>query len=142
MSVLLAALPAAAGEVMKADEASRFVIGKMFAYTCFEGTRGAGRVFADGSVAGTIQLQGKGPVRYVALPAGTLRVKGDAVCASMRGMFFEPCFNLQKTDNRSFRGAVSGLSFAYCQFTRRGGRVDFASKPAPIHSATVASAGP
>jgi len=31
---LLAALPAAAGE-MNADEARRFVIGKMFSYTCF-----------------------------------------------------------------------------------------------------------
>jgi hypothetical protein len=36
---LLAALPAMAGE-MGADEARRFVIGKMFTYTCFEGTRG------------------------------------------------------------------------------------------------------
>ena len=36
---LLAAVPAVAGE-MSADEARRFVIGKMFTYTCFEGTRG------------------------------------------------------------------------------------------------------
>ena len=46
---LLAALPAVAGE-MSADEARRFVIGKMFSYTCFEGTRGQGRVNSDGSV--------------------------------------------------------------------------------------------
>ena len=39
---LLAALPAMAGE-MSADEARRFVIGNMFSYTCFEGTRGQGR---------------------------------------------------------------------------------------------------
>jgi hypothetical protein len=51
---LLAALPAAAGE-MNADEARRFVIGKMFSYTCFEGTRGQGRVNSDGSVAGSIR---------------------------------------------------------------------------------------
>ena len=38
---LLAAVPAIAGE-MSADEARRFVIGKLFNYTCFEGTRGAG----------------------------------------------------------------------------------------------------
>ena len=60
---LLAALPAMAGE-MSADEARRFVIGKMFSYTCFEGTRGQGRVYADGSVVGSIQFQGAGPVRY------------------------------------------------------------------------------
>ena len=59
---LLAALPAMAGE-MGADEAHRFVIGKMFSYTCFEGTRGQGRVNPDGSVAGTVQFQGSGPVR-------------------------------------------------------------------------------
>ena len=60
---LLAALPALAGE-MSADEARRFVIGKMFNYTCFEGTRGQGRVNADGSITGSIQVQGSGPVRY------------------------------------------------------------------------------
>ncbi|MGC2713574.1 MAG: hypothetical protein WA366_09360, partial [Pseudolabrys sp.] len=72
---LLAALPAAAGE-MSADEARRFVIGKMFNYTCFEGTRGQGRVNADGSIAGSVQVQGAGPVRYAQLPANTLQVKG------------------------------------------------------------------
>ena len=92
---LLAALPAAAGE-MNADEARRFVIGKMFSYTCFEGTRGQGRVNSDGSVAGSIQFQGAGPVRYAHLPANTLQVNGEAVCASLRGLLFQPCFNLER----------------------------------------------
>src|SRR6476659_11120338 len=91
---LLAALPAAAGE-MNADEARRFVIGKMFTYTCFEGSRGQGRVNADGSVAGSIQIQGAGPVRFAHLPATTLQVKSEGVCASMRGLLFQPCFNLE-----------------------------------------------
>jgi hypothetical protein len=34
-------------------------------------------------------------------------------------MPFEPCFHLEKTDDRSFRGSLSGLGFAYCDFTRR-----------------------
>jgi hypothetical protein len=118
---VLAAVPAIAGE-MSAEEARRFVIGKMFTYTCFEGTRGQGRVHADGSVVGSIQFQGSGPVRYAALPAGTLRVKGEAVCASLRGLPVEPCFNLQRIDTNSFRGSVSGLGFAYCEFTRNQGR--------------------
>ena len=118
---LLAAVPAVAGE-MSADEARRFVIGKMFTYTCFEGTRGQGRVHADGSVVGSIQFQGSGPVRYAALPAGTLRVKGETVCASLRGLPIEPCFNLQRIDPNSFRGSISGLGFAYCEFTRNQGR--------------------
>ncbi len=92
---LLAAVPAIAGE-MSADEARRFVIGKMFTYTCFEGTRGQGRVHSDGSVVGSIQFRGQGPVRYAALPPGTLRVKGEAVCASLRGLPIEPCFNLER----------------------------------------------
>ena len=114
---LLAAVPALAGE-MSAEEARHFVIGKMFTYTCFEGTRGQGRVHADGSVVGSIQFQGSGPMRYAALPPGTLRVKGEAVCASLRGLPIEPCFNLERIDTNSFRGSVSGLGFAYCDFTR------------------------
>src|ERR1039458_6787688 len=113
----LAAVPAIAGE-MSAEEARRFVIGKMFSYTCFEGTRGQGRVHPDGSVVGSIQFQGQGPMRYAALPAGTLRVKGESVCASLRGLPIEPCFNLVRTDSNSFRGSVPGLGFAYCEFTR------------------------
>ena len=118
---LLAALPAYAGE-MSADEAQRFVIGNMFSYTCFEGTRGTGRVYPDGSVSGSIQLQGSGQVRYAALPPGTLKVKGESVCASLRGLPMQPCFNLQRIDNNSFRGSVSGLGFASCEFTRHNGR--------------------
>jgi hypothetical protein len=118
---LLAALPAIAGE-MSAEEARRFVIGKMFNYTCFEGSRGQGRVNVDGSVAGSIQLQGGGPVRYAHLPPNTLQVRGESVCASMKGLLIQPCFNLERTSDFSFRGSISGLGFAYCEFTRHGGR--------------------
>ena len=133
---LLIATPLVAQE-MRADQARRFVVGKLFSYSCFEGTSGAGRISPDGSASGTVQFQGKGPVRYVALPANTLRVKGDAVCASVRGMPFEPCFNLVQTDAYSFRGSISGLGFAYCTFTRRGGRAEFARRNTshPIQSA-------
>jgi len=119
---VLAAAPALAGEDMSAEEARRFVIGKMFNYTCFEGTRGTGRVLADGSVVGSIQFQGQGDMRYAHLPANTLRVKGESVCASLRGMPIEPCFRLTRIDANSFRGAISGLGFAYCEFTRHHGR--------------------
>ena len=118
---LLAALPAVAGE-MSADEARRFVIGKMFNYTCFEGTRGQGRINSDGSVAGSIQFQGSGPVRYAQLPANTLQVRGESVCASLRGLSLQPCFNLERTSDNTFRGSISGLGFASCEFTRHGGR--------------------
>jgi hypothetical protein len=126
---LLAALPAVAGE-MSADEARRFVIGKMFNYTCFEGTRGQGRVNADGSITGSLQVQGAGPVRYAQLPANTLQVKGEAICASMRGLLFQPCFNLERTSDVSFRGSISGLGFAYCEFTRHNGRTIVAHRSA------------
>ena len=77
---LLAALPAIAGE-MSADEARRFVIGKMFSYTCFEGTSGSGRITADGSVDGTIQVRGAGQPRFVVLPA-VLPVRYAAISCS------------------------------------------------------------
>jgi hypothetical protein len=122
---LFAALPAQAEE-MKADEARQFVVGKNFAFNCFEGTRGAGRIQADGSVVGSVQFQGSGPMRNVRLPANTLRVSGEQVCASVKGMPFTPCFNLDKTSPASFTGAISGLGFAYCSFDRRGRRLDVA----------------
>lgn len=134
---LVAAFPAFAQE-MKADEARKFVAGKLFTYTCFEGTRGTGRINNDGSVAGTIQFQGAGPVRYAVLPANTLRAKGEQFCASIKGLPFEPCFNLQKTSHESFRGSVSGMSFAACEFKRRGGRAEFANAVTKPYQAAAA----
>lgn len=131
---LMAALPAVAGD-MSAEEARRFVIGKMFNYTCFEGTKGQGRVNSDGSVAGSIQFQGSGPVRYAHLPANTLQVKGESVCASLSGLPIQPCFYLERTSANSFRGSVSGLGFAYCEFTRHGGRTTVAHSVQRSHSA-------
>ena len=107
---------------MNADEARRFVIGKLFSYTCFEGTRGAGRVNADGSVVGSIQIPGRGQAAARRLAARHLQVKGESVCASLRGLPMQPCFNLDRTDANSFRGSVSGLGFAYCTFTRHHAR--------------------
>ena len=54
------------------------------------------------------------------LPGNTLQIRGQAVCASLRGMPFEPCFNLDKKDEVSFRGSVSGMGFAYCDFHHQG----------------------
>jgi hypothetical protein len=106
---------------MSADEARKFVTGKVFAFTCFDGTRGAGRILDDMGAAGAVQFSGSGPVRHVRLPGNTLQIRGDNVCASLKGLPFEPCFNLDKKDDRSFRGSVSGLGFAYCDFQHQGG---------------------
>ncbi len=137
---LMASAPAFAEE-LKPEEARRFIAGKLFAFNCFEGTRGAGRIYADGSVAGSVQFGGNGPVRNVRLPAGTLQVKPEAVCASMQGLPFQPCFNLQKIDQASFRGSISGLGFAYCEFNRKSGRVDLAtmtrSRAAKVRAASA-----
>ena len=111
--------PALAGQ-MNADEARKFVSGKVFAFTCFDGTRGAGRLLDDGGAAGAVQFSGSGPVRHVRLPGNTLQVRGQAVCASIKGLPFEPCFNLDKKDERNFRGSVSGMGFAYCDFHHQG----------------------
>jgi hypothetical protein len=110
----------ALGGMMNADEARRFVAGKVFAFTCFDGTRGAGRVLDDLGAAGSIQFNGAGPIRHVRLPGNTLQIRGQAVCASIKGLPFEPCFNLDKRDERTFRGSVSGMGFAYCDFRHQG----------------------
>ena len=113
-------MPALAG-MMTAEEARKFVAGKVFAFTCFDGTRGAGRILDDMGAAGAVQFNGSGPIRHLRLPSNTLQIRGQAVCASLRGLPFEPCFNLDKKDEVSFRGSVSGMSFAYCDFRHQGG---------------------
>jgi hypothetical protein len=118
---LASALPAVGGE-MTASEARHFVVGKLFIYTCFDGTRGTARVYADGSVDGSIQVKGTGLTRYGTMPLGTLRVDGERVCTSLPGSIMQPCFYLERTNDNSFRGSISGLGFAYCDFTRYQGR--------------------
>jgi hypothetical protein len=113
------AVPALAG-MMNADEARKFVSGKVFVFNCFDGTRGTGRILDDMGAAGSIQFSGAGPIRNVRLPGNTLQVRGQAVCASIKGLPFEPCFNLDKRDDRTFRGSVSGMGFAYCDFRHQG----------------------
>jgi hypothetical protein len=105
---------------MTPEQARRFVAGKVFAFTCVDGTRGSGRIHHDGSVAGSVQFSGSGPVRYARLPVNTIRVGAKQVCASLKGLPFEPCFNLDKTSEASFRGSVQGMSFAYCDFRKHG----------------------
>src|SRR6195952_3832494 len=112
-------VPAVAGQ-MNADEARKFVSGKVFAFTCFDGTRGAGRILDDMGAMGSVQFSGAGPVRHLRLPGNTLQIRGQAVCAAIKGIPFEPCFNLDKKDEVSFRGSVSGMGFAYCDFNHQG----------------------
>jgi len=139
-AILVWAIPAQAEE-LRATEARQFIAGKHFSYSCFDGTNGNGRIYADGSVAGYIQPGGSGPRRYIVLPTGTLRTSGDRYCASLRGIPFEPCFNLDRTSQVSFRGSISGLGFAYCNFTRRGSRGDLQAAPAYQLRGVRASAG-
>src|SRR6187397_1364520 len=137
------AAPALAGS-MSAEEARRFVAGKVFAFTCFDGTRGAGRVSDDLGAAGSIQFSGSGPIRHMRLPGNTLQIRGQAVCASIKGLPFEPCFNLDKRDDRSFRGSVSGMGFAYCDFRHQGATqmlmARSVARPRSLHATEARSA--
>jgi hypothetical protein len=109
----------AVAEPLNAEQARHFVAGKLFSFTCFEGTAGSGRIFADGSVAGVVRMGG-GNTRFMHLPPGTLYAKNEGICSNMKGALFNPCFDLNRTSDKSFRGAISGLSFAYCDFQRGG----------------------
>ena len=57
---ILLAAGSACAESLTPDAARRFVADKLFAFDCFDGSRGAGRINADGSVVGTIQFRGTG----------------------------------------------------------------------------------
>jgi hypothetical protein len=119
---------AAEAEELSPEQARAFVVGKLFSYTCFDGTAGMGRIFADGSVVGTIRPGGRGEMRFANLPPGTLRIEGSSMCAHLTGMIVQPCFRVQKIDYRSFRGSLSGLGFAYCDFYQHNPRSDMMSR--------------
>jgi hypothetical protein len=125
---LLAAAPALAQEMMTADMAREFVVGRFFTYHCFDGTYGSGRIDGDGSAAGTIRVTGQGSSHYLRLPTNTLYVLGNQVCARLRGLPFEPCFNLTKTGPESFRGSLANMNFMYCNFERKGGATQLARR--------------
>lgn len=110
----------ASAQDLNAKQARAFVAGKMFSYQCFDGTVGVGRINNDGSAAGTIRVAGKDPTRYIRLPINTLYENGEQICATLKGLPFTPCFTLTKTSEHSFRGAVSGMGFMYCDFSRGG----------------------
>jgi hypothetical protein len=110
------AAPAAAEE-MSLEQARRFVIGKLFEVSCFDGTRAMGRIYSDGSVIGTVQFRATGPERMGWLPPGTVKIKGEAVCASLEGLPLEPCFKFNRTGDHTFRASVWGFNTAYCDFT-------------------------
>lgn len=110
---------AQAEEQLSPEQARAFVVGRDFAFNCFEGSKGSGRVYPDGSVAGFINLR-EAPSRFVRLPANTLRVRDGAVCGYVKGMSFEPCFDVVKTGPSSFRGTLAGVQTMWCDFQRVG----------------------
>jgi len=120
----------ALAEDLNPQQARAFVVGKLFSYTCFEGTAGSGRIFADGSVVGTIRFRGQGETRFATLPAGTIKVDGGSMCAHLAGLPITPCFRVQKLSYHSFRGSIAGLGFAYCDFSQRNPRTELLSKRA------------
>jgi hypothetical protein len=133
----------AAAEELGPEQARAFVVGKLFAYTCFDGTAGMGRIFSDGSVVGTIRPSGRGMMRFASLPAGTIKVEGTAMCAHLSGLPIEPCFRVQRIDYRSFRGSIAGLGFAYCDFYQHNPRAQLISRaPAPARPVPIATLRP
>jgi hypothetical protein len=134
---------AAMAEEMSPEQARAFVVGKLFSYTCFDGTVGMGRIFADGSVIGTIRPGGRGEMRFASLPPGTLRIEGSSMCAHLSGMIVQPCFRVEKIDYRRFRGSIAGLGFAYCDFSQHNARAEMISRvPEPRTRMTSRMAPP
>lgn len=135
----LASAPAAAQQ-LTADQARDFVVGRNFSFNCFEGSKGSGKVFPDGSVAGIVTIRDNAP-RFVRLPPNTLRVRGEAVCGFVKGMTFEPCFDVIKTGPATFRGSLAGVQTMWCDFIGFGtDRQQVASRRGKSKSRTPAEA--
>lgn len=47
---------------------------------------GMGRILSDGSVVGAVRIHGQGEPRFHTLPAGTVRIDGQFLCASVAGL--------------------------------------------------------
>ena len=138
-ALVLVASSADANE-LSPEQARAFAVGKLFAYSCFDGTAGVGRIFADGSVVGTVAPGGRGEAQFAALPAGTIQVDGNSMCAHLPGLPIEPCFKVQKTGYKSFRGSITGLDFAYCDFYEHNPptqQISSLSKPAATSMTTL-----
>jgi len=136
MLAAVSATPASAQE-LGPDQARAFIAGKLFAYNCFDGTRGVGRIFGDGSIIGTIQAPGSNTLRFAHLPPGTIKVTHTSMCAHLQGLPIDPCFKVQKIDYYSFRGSIAGLGFAYCDFRQHNPRAALTRRPAARESATA-----
>jgi hypothetical protein len=69
IAILLAFRPAAA-ESLNADAARRFVVGQLFAFNCFDGSRGAGHGTGRVCMAaiGDAQAQRRGCLRFTQSP--------------------------------------------------------------------------
>lgn len=128
LGLAMLAATAASAQELAPEQARAFIAGKLFSYNCFDGTRGVGRIFADGSIIGTIQAPGSNSLRFAHLPPGTIRVTHTSMCAHLAGLPIDPCFKVQKIDYYSFRGSISGLSFAYCDFHQRNPRAALAAR--------------
>ncbi len=127
--VALLAFSPALAENLDAEAARQFIVGKLFAFTCADGSRGAARVYDDGSVIGNVQFHGSERPQSVWLPAETLKLTGERVCASLNRT--ELCLALSKTSDQSFRASVTGLDFAYCDFTESVRIPDTGPRPEP-----------
>jgi hypothetical protein len=84
-------------------------------------------------------MSGHGEARFAALPPGTLKVDGTAMCARLAGLPIEPCFRVEKIDYRSFRGSIVGMGFAYCDFRQHNPRVQLSggAEREPVRTAPV-----
>ncbi len=80
----------AAAEELGPEQARAFVVGKLFSYTCFEGTAGVGRIFPDGSVVGTIRIRGEGQTRFAALAGRHDQGRRTSMCAHLPGLPITP----------------------------------------------------
>lgn len=136
-------ISSALAEDLTPEQARAFVAGKLFAYNCFDGTTGIGRISGDGSIIGTIRAPNSKEVHFANLPPGTIKLTATSICAHLPGMMIEPCFRVQKINYRAFRGSIAGLGFAYCDFYQRNPRASLTRRePAQRPATAVATVRP
>ncbi len=113
----------ASAEELAPEQARAFVAGKLFAYTCFDGTARDGPYLPGWFRGRDHSTAGQQGSALCGVAAGHHQGDPNLDVRTSKGLPIEPCFRVQKLDVRSFRGSLSGLGFAYRDFHQRNPRI-------------------
>ena len=114
----------AIAEELGPEQAKAFVAGKLFAYTCFDGTVGTARILSDGSVVGTIRPEARGDARFITLPPGTIKVNSTGSVRAFQRLADRTLLHGAEDKSPKLSRLGSGLEFCLLRLLQLNPRVE------------------